>query len=388
MVSLPVTNPSPTAPTELSSPTSSSSFSSRIPLPALKAKLQETVKARSTGYSRVSALVAFFEDDDTGAQEDARKLETTLKDILGIDTTIFKIPQTSMIPRWDLYQQVQLIISNYHAPTPGIQTLFIFAFIGHGTLGGSQHQREVLFTAKNGKYISWQQLRHSLLGQDQIDVLAILDCCHSGLIEPRLQVPQTIRVMAACGAAEQARSQQSRATFTQKLCAELRRVPNFNHTYITVDALLEKLRVNITKGSPTPRLLHTAGVKPIMLHFKPSRLPQPVQPKAETQNLLVKLTLTGAEADNLQDFQNFVLGLPAPFRVFDAYKTDKSVLLLLRMTWQTWARLASNLDMKPIGVIIGESLIHKPIYDSPSAYDVSQVDENLSFRARSPRKNG
>lgn len=85
----------------------------------------------------------------------------------------------------------------------------MFTYISHGAPCGSASQQleELLFTASNGKTISWPQLElhHMFLKEDQIDVLAILDCCNSGLKQPQLQVPQTITVQAVSGVSEDAR---------------------------------------------------------------------------------------------------------------------------------------------------------------------------------------
>lgn len=97
-----------------------------------------------------------------------------------------------------------------------------------------------------------------------------------------------------------------------------------------------------------PRLTVVSGVPPILLHFKLVRIPQPVQLKSEPQNILVKLTRSGFSDENLANFQGFLLGTPEPFkiRLVDAYKTNQSVLLMMRVTWETWARMSSAIEYR------------------------------------------
>ena len=178
---------------------SSSSSGTRITLPVLQQKLKETLCAQAYGYSRVSAFLTLWDDDDTGAQEDANKLQDTLKDLLGIASTVFTLPSSSQFPRYELRKTLNRFIDEEHQPNPQVHTLLIFAYIGHGVLGGLASQREVHFTSKGDKKITWSQALNSLSCEPQIDVFAILDCCHSGARQPKQDSSQTITALAACG---------------------------------------------------------------------------------------------------------------------------------------------------------------------------------------------
>jgi hypothetical protein len=83
------TSPTPMSPTSPlttspppTSPSSASSIQiSKIPFPQLKEKVLSALNARNNGYAAATALIAYWEDDDTGAEKDANHLEKTFKNL-------------------------------------------------------------------------------------------------------------------------------------------------------------------------------------------------------------------------------------------------------------------------------------------------------------------
>ncbi|KAJ5739037.1 hypothetical protein N7533_011821 [Penicillium manginii] len=377
-------SPTPMSPTP-QSPTSPSWVSSvrpsRIPFPQLKERVDLAVKARNDGYAVTTALIVYWEDDDTGAEMDAKYLEKTFKDLLGIVPTMSPICLFKIIP-----------------PFTPLDSLFIFAYIGHGNIEIIHEKSQLVFASrKPGRYIRWNHVQ-SNIDEHHISTLAILDCCYSGFKGTLDAVAPAIQVFAACAGTEKARARGSNsATFTRRFCGELKFAQNHGESFINTEEMFERLRLNTVLGSPNPRLQQNGGVKPILLNIKkqlpqprpssPSRIPRPKPPKADAQHVVVKLTLMGPEAESIAAFQHAMLRLPEPFhvRLIDAFKTDRSSLVIMRMRWQTWARLSTVLELKPMGVITGESLL--PETSAPTLSEVRRVGENLPLRPGPSKDN-
>lgn len=141
---------------------------------------------------------------------------------------------------------------------------------------------------------------------------------------------------------------------------------------------------------PNPQLGTLSGLIPIVIPLKklpdpgsprPSRVPvRTTLPDPDEQHVLVQLTLAGPAKEVTTEFRRFVETLPIPFKlsIVDAFRTEKSALILVRMNWETWARIDAVLDLEPvIGVIIGRSLIHE---DALS--EVPLVGENITLHQK------
>jgi hypothetical protein len=356
------------------------------------------VKARNDGYAVTTALIVYWEDDDTGAEMDAKYLEKTFKDLLGIVPTMWEIPNTLAVPNSTLKSKVANMLVQDHSTVHPLDSLFIFAYIGHGNIEIIHEKSQLVFASrKPGRYIRWNHVQ-SNIDEHHISTLAILDCCYSGFKGTLDAVAPAIQVFAACAGTEKARARGSNsATFTRRFCGELKFAQNHGESFINTEEMFERLRLNTVLGSPNPRLQQNGGVKPILLNIKkqlpqprpssPSRIPRPKPPKADAQHVVVKLTLMGPEAESIAAFQHAMLRLPEPFhvRLIDAFKTDRSSLVIMRMRWQTWARLSTVLELKPMGVITGESLL--PETSAPTLSEVRRVGENLPLRPGPSKDN-
>ena len=62
-----------------------------MPLPVLRDKLKAIVSERGSIYQMISAIILTFEDDGSGAQEDAVTPENCFRNVFGITDTYHKV---------------------------------------------------------------------------------------------------------------------------------------------------------------------------------------------------------------------------------------------------------------------------------------------------------
>jgi hypothetical protein len=78
-------------------------ISKTVPLPVLRDKLKAVVSERGSIYQMISAIILTFEDDDSGAQEDAVTLGNCSRDVFGItDITKLLFERGDKTPAWAL----------------------------------------------------------------------------------------------------------------------------------------------------------------------------------------------------------------------------------------------------------------------------------------------
>lgn len=83
--------------------------------------------------------------------------------------------------------------------------------------------------------------------------------------------------------------------------------------------------------------------------------------------MLVKLILKGDGYHSLPLFREAIRGLPDALSVeiSDAYETDQSFLVLLKMTWECLCCWSMVIDLETVGVISGPSLVHRELAQIP-----------------------
>lgn len=258
----PATNPTPATPTG-------------IALPILRSKLEETVQAPGRAYAKKSALIFYWQDDNTGAKEDAQALKEALKEYLGIDATLLGLHQQNRLPDiavTNTYERIatKLVTSQCHSGSR--QSLMMFAYIGHGSVNA--HGKFYL-ESNSGTKVDWDILKSRIFADydpshlySSIDVFGFLDCCYAG-VATRTSAERSMQVLAACGLGQVARSGsrnlQSPATFTQRFCGELKQAYTHNRQKISVDKIFEEFvqEENVHRmGEFTP-----SGVRPPRRHF-------------------------------------------------------------------------------------------------------------------------
>ncbi|KAF5857544.1 hypothetical protein ETB97_005647 [Aspergillus alliaceus] len=336
------------------------------PLPDLEARLKKVVESRGAPHYATRAVIFYFENDDTGAKHDATTLSNCLEDVFDITTTVFPIQRSETWPAARLRQRIQNACSSINSPYPQLRSLIIIAYIGHGVL---EHGSSLKFMSADGKQnIQWRFLSSAFFAEDDaaagFDTLGILDCCYAGAT--RSMSNRVADVLSACDATGTARSRNAKyITFTQRLAAAARSLRDLQ-PYVTVDDLLQRIQETKTPEAPNAKLTHLGlSPQPIALPFKikSSAFQPPIQRNIASgvpsfKNVLVKLSVAAPPQETLEKFTMFIQTLPSEFNITveQAYEST-STLLLLSMTWSTFSRLSTMIDLILIGPILGPALI-------------------------------
>ncbi|GAB1209734.1 hypothetical protein APSETT445_008515 [Aspergillus pseudonomiae] len=332
----------------------------------LEAELKKVVESRGAPHFATRAVIFHFENDDTGAKDDAITLKNCFEDTFDITTTVFVIERSE---RWGaavLRHHIQDVCHSINSPYDQLRSLIIIAYIGHGVL---DHAYSLKLTSADGNQnIQWQFISTAFFTEDDasagFDTLGILDCCYAGAV--RSLSSRTIDVLSACGATETARSSTAKyITFTQRLASTARSLQD-TQPYVTIDDLWQRLQETKTPGAPDAKLTHLGrSPQPISLPFKKksSASRPPIQsnmtPGASSfTNVLVKLSVAEPPQETLEKFDNIIRGLPSEFHVnIECAYESTSTLLLLSMSWSTFSRLSTRLGLTFVGTIQGPLLI-------------------------------
>ncbi|CAG8897742.1 unnamed protein product [Penicillium egyptiacum] len=409
----PTTLALPTSPTA-SSPRSRETSPSKIPVrvnstkvavPELKAALERAVRARGTHYSNILAFSVYWDDDNTLAKEDNQTFIAMMRDIFDVPCETFVLQSKSPIPAWDLnLQLIQGIKAKIKNQKP---SLLVFSYIGHGVINNLDG---LSFSSRKGnKLVSWSTVQSELTPHGlPMDLFAILDCCHSG--NASTSSPNSTHVLAACGAPLWARSRTSGISFTQRVARAIRHIFNSGKVSISTEEIFHAVQKETPAGAYMPRFSSHSGVKPIILPFKvaatsgsgisssgasssgrksspmpslPSRTP-PLTPHNRETQVLVMLILEGKATEVVREFQNVIETMPGKFqiKITEAFETNASAGVFVRMTWEAFARLLSTVNMEPLLPIVGPSLVSAQLREVPTI----PAGENLPFRERAQRK--
>lgn len=206
---------------------------------------------------------------------------------------------------------------------------------------------------------------------EDVDALAILDCCYAPAVRQRQRLGRACQVLAACDRNETTRSRVAGSTsFTQRFIRAAKNISQTGAPDTTMDAILEELQQLRPSGAPSAVLTSLgADGRPISLPFKkasqtPSsdpaiaQLSQPTPP-SNFGEVLAKIAIPGSKQEDFEEFRSLVLSLPSQFRleVVDAFMSS-SITVLLRMRWSTYTRLSSVIDVEFVSEIVGPSLVH------------------------------
>ena len=337
----------------------------KIKLPDLKASLQTAVNDRGKTYEKKKAIILFYEDDDTKASEDAMSLSNCLADVFGISPIIQELEKNDASPADTVTDLIHDTIRDIR-PSTHSSSLIVFAYIGHAyidstsnlTLSSASGKQTVEFnTIKSELFLYKETLKN-------IHSLGIMDCCYASGV--RGKVNRTCQVLAACGRHETARSRTAGITFTLRFAAAARRLQRSETLLATVPRILQELQDNKPPLAPNAKLHHFGG-SVIALPFKEVGLTNlsfqnlSLSSSRRKQSIMVQLTLDGEPRTVVDQFKGVISSLPADFelKLLDAYETDASALLILRMNWESWARIP-NTELKITGIIMGPSLLNYP----------------------------
>jgi hypothetical protein len=204
----------------------------------------------------------------------------------------------------------------------------------------------------------WSTIQIALFSEDDalkdVDVFGFLDCCYSGTA--RSHIERTSQILAASGAKEFSQSRNEGILFTQRFGTAVRALQNRGGPMMTTASLFEEIMKHKPGNAATPKLSNLGGTKPISLPFKkitpasPSRRPiQSPSTGTTEKHVLVKLTVDGQSDKALREMHEAI-------RV-EAFQTDRSILILLRMTREAWARIDAAVSLDIVGTVIGPSLL-------------------------------
>ncbi|KAJ5135720.1 uncharacterized protein N7515_004998 [Penicillium bovifimosum] len=136
-------------------------------------------------------------------------------------------------------------------------------------------------------------------------------------------------------------------------------MPRFScHTGVTPIVL--PFRVTSTSIPPSPGISSSGHASSSSIGLASHSRPLSQLPSGRETHVLVLLVLEGNPKRVVQGFENGVENLPAKFKVeiTDAYETNASAGVFVRMTWEAYARFSSTVELDELLPVIGPSLIH------------------------------
>lgn len=315
------------------------------------------------------AVIFYFENDDTDARKDAYMLKGCLEDVFGVMSTTIEISKKDTSPASTMRGVLNNMYNRMAPARHNLPSLMILGYVGHGAIDNATGM--VKFLSADGRQnAQWKYISQQWFSDDEslenIDSLAILDCCFSGAT--RQKHARTSQVLAACGANKTARSRSAGyISFSQRFLAACRSLAGREqHPFTTVDAIYSELCRLRPVNAPQPRVEHLGhSERLISLAFqstRPTGFQQPLQSSSQYQ-LLVKLSVGGEQGEDDEEvaerFRGTLQSLPSQYKVeiVNAYEST-SVLFILKMSYFTFSRLSSTTALDVIGPIRGQPLLN------------------------------
>lgn len=356
----------------------------KTPLPHLQSSLPQVTEARGIPYAETAALIVHYEDDDTHGAQDALDLQETLQDIFDISSTICVLPRDQDLAKWNLTEAMRSSVMPWTERRPdGRQYLFVLAYIGRGSFDKSkwdeynydnnEYGELEWLSASGDQAIQWEGVNKYLfgnaLGLDPVDILGILDCCYAA--PPRQRRGERVsKVLAACGPKERSRSRcDDGLSLVRRIGRAARALQDQGLRVINLETLFAQIQYD--KGeAPNAVMDHFCGIRPIALSVRQSGpaggsqglvMGSRVLRPGESMNVLAGLTVEGSCQEVTGWMVGFLAGLPGGLRasLVNAWEVEGSaVLVLVRMNWETWARLSAAVDLEILGVVKGPALVH------------------------------
>lgn len=339
---------------------------SAIPVPFLRKQLEKVANSRPSSYVKKIAILVHWQADDSRSMDDIKTMEAIMN-VFGIESKVYTIPQNETLGGWNLVLELQKLLKELH--DTGQSCLMVFSYTGHGLRKNDELEFSPSAGGSNQAPIPWSQIYPFLSDNalSKIDVLTILDCCYSGSAARGFS-EKAFHIIAACGPNESTNARGYAISFTQRIFRAVHQLSSATHT--TTTELFNEIQRSKPKFAPNAVFRTLSGTRPIKLLFSnPARLPSPSSTPRLTgnKNVLVKLTLKGDGYHALPLFREAILGLPDALsvEVSDAYETDQSFFVLLRMTWESLCCWSMVVDLEMVGVISGPSLVHRELVEIP-----------------------
>lgn len=170
-------------------------------------RLSRAMRAQGMTYLNREAVIFYFENDDTDARKDAYVLKGCLEDVFGVMSTIIEISKKDTSPAFTMRDVLSKTYNRMAPARHNLPSLMILGYVGHGAIDSATGM--VKFLSADGRQnAQWKYISQQWFSDDpsleNIDSLAILDCCFSGAT--RQKHARTSQILAACGANETARS--------------------------------------------------------------------------------------------------------------------------------------------------------------------------------------
>ena len=353
-------------------------------LPDLQKRLQEVAEGRGHVYAHKFALIVYWEDDDTNASDDARTMETLLKDVFAFPTCVtFILKKNDRGPGWSLLKEFRKLLEQHHDMTQ--HSLFVLYYAGHGKIRGDR-----FCLAGKRSSIVWSMIKGVIFEDhddevQNLDVFSILDCCYSGKAD-RAETNRTTQILAASDDITQKRHV-GQISFTQQLHRAIHALRSRCPEAITSASLFDEIKQDCGRKKFKSVLITDGGKKPITLTFRPprtasptaspSRIPIRVQHRSK-YSVMAKITLHG-EITAFSSFAKMIRNLPQNMtaEIVEAYKTDQSFFCLMHMDFESFALWDMVTELQVVDVTIGESL-----KKMDSHLEETSIKENVPFRSK------
>ncbi|KAK9342240.1 hypothetical protein V1522DRAFT_440423 [Lipomyces starkeyi] len=320
-------------------------------------KLQEAVEARGASYQGIKVFIFRFEDDATGADQDAITFSGCMQDVFAIDDVEdFAIEKTSKFPGWDVRKRIAANIATH------------LAYIGHAVVDMESNGLQLI--SENGtQRMFWSTIHEFCLTStddfmQNLDVLALLNCCYVGSAV-RAGGSRSVQLLAACDGRTTVRSRKDGVTFIQRFRRAAYALHNAGNLSVNVESLFGELQGSKTPTTPDAVHKIIGNARPLVLLLKQgssSTLRQSLSSSIET-NVLFKISLVGGpDGAILREFVQLTERIPPEFKITleNAYESN-SVVLLCRASWETFVRLGSTLDCVFVASVKGPSLVRGKI---------------------------
>ncbi|KAK9427225.1 hypothetical protein V1505DRAFT_57661 [Lipomyces doorenjongii] len=341
--------------------------SATIPIDEFSAKLKVAVEVRGATYQSIAVFVFRFEDDATGADKDAITFSSCMTDVFGInDVEDFAIEKTSKVAGFDVHERIMAKVKRLlHS-----RSLLIITYMGHGVIDMESNGLQ-LISANGRQKVDWNVIHHHILesrddSMQNLDVLAVLDCCYAGSAV-RAGGNRSVQLLASCDDRHTVRSRADGVSFTQRFRRAAYALKKEGNLFVSVEHLYGELQRLKPPGAPDAVHKIIGNARPLVLSVnrRPSSNLECPNPSSNETNVLFKISLTGGPCDViLNDFRQLLKTIPSEFKVTleEAYEST-SVVFICRASWETFARLRSTLDCAFVASVKGPSLVRDEVQE-------------------------
>ncbi|KAL4788183.1 hypothetical protein BJX76DRAFT_367333 [Aspergillus varians] len=349
--------------------------------------IQAAVRQHSTQYTDSYSLSIRWEMDNTQAHRDTGHFQSLLQTFHLPAAQELVIAATDDTPGWTLQGRFRQILSS--AKQNRGRALVIVHYAGHGE---AQQDNGLDFVEhESGRRFSAQVFLFSMVMQNQgyelsndsnVDVLFLLDCCHSYVA---CRAPETshriVEVIAATDESASLAYSPPRNTITAKLAGEIRRRQREGHKYVEFAEVVQSLRAQpgaVKRPSHGLRM----GALSICLPFSglTNVNPQHIQPPLR---VVFGVHITdNMTAGQLNNFVTWIQALPANATItLEGVYPTSSTLLILCAPYAVYSKLAGMRGYTFMAEVKGSNMMRQPLRPVGSGSSASPNKENIPLGA-------